>query len=180
MDRLSEVFQMQRHLDEDIAARRGHLYPYQVAAMSYEGLSSYLEFADTLPSAEKTWMNFFLEGVIRAYVVGGITRAQMEQQITSTWLMNRATAAITEAVELLDATNWKPWKNPKAMDLPNVREELTDGIFFNASGFVIQGQSDGEFFERYKAKYEENLARQRGEVKGREDYKSSDATANAG
>ena len=117
MDRLDEIFAMQKALNDDIIARR-HL----------EGISD------------------------------------------TEWIQKQTLAMLSEMAELLDEVNFKWWKNPKEVNIDNVRDEIVDILHFFVAMCLRSGMSSEELFARYLLKNEENFKRQYGtsEKKGYE------------
>ena len=80
----------------------------------------------------------------------------------SEWLQKKSLALIDEVTELLNEINYKWWKNEKPINDAAVKEELTDVLHFFVSMCLDAGLSADELFSIYKAKNEENVARQQG------------------
>ncbi|MCL2630593.1 MAG: dUTPase [Firmicutes bacterium] len=86
------------------------------------------------------------------------------------WLQKETLAMISELAELLDEVNFKWWKNPKELNIDNIKNELIDILHFFASMCLKAGMNADEVLERYIAKNKENFLRQYGtsEKKGYE------------
>ncbi len=86
------------------------------------------------------------------------------------WIQREILAMLSELSELLDEVNFKWWKNPKEINIDNLRNELVDILHFFVSMCIKSGMDAKELFERYLLKNEENFKRQQGksEKKGYE------------
>lgn len=85
------------------------------------------------------------------------------QDITpEVWIQKETLAMISELSELLDEVNFKWWKNPKEINLNNVKEELVDIFHFFMSMCLKVGMDADEVYERYIEKNKENFKRQYG------------------
>lgn len=85
------------------------------------------------------------------------------QDITpEVWIQKETLAMISELSELLDEVNFKWWKNPKEINLNNVKEELIDIFHFFMSMCLKVGMNADEVYERYIEKNKENFKRQYG------------------
>lgn len=78
-------------------------------------------------------------------------------------------ALIVELAELLQELNWKPWKEPREVDLDKVVEEFADILAF--LGYIIlwledMGKMPGHLAIAYQVKTEINIERLAGEVEG--------------
>lgn len=86
------------------------------------------------------------------------------------WIQKQTLAMLSELAELIDEVNFKWWKNPKEVNISNVRDELVDILHFFVSMCIKSGMDSEELYSRYLKKNEENFKRQRGlsEKKGYE------------
>jgi dimeric dUTPase (all-alpha-NTP-PPase superfamily) len=78
------------------------------------------------------------------------------------WLQKQSLAMVSELAELLDAVNFKWWKNPHALDMPNIREELCDMLHFLVGMCIEAGMSADDLYNVYLGKNRENFRRQDG------------------
>jgi dimeric dUTPase (all-alpha-NTP-PPase superfamily) len=78
------------------------------------------------------------------------------------WIQKETLAMLSELAELLDEVNFKWWKNPKEVNVNNVKDELIDILHFFASMCLKTGMDANEVWQRYKSKNEENFLRQYG------------------
>ncbi|NLT98292.1 MAG: dUTPase [Christensenellaceae bacterium] len=95
----------------------------------------------------------------------GLTGIPME-----VWIQRETLAMLSELAELIDEVNFKWWKNPRPVDLDNVKNELVDILHFFVSMCLKTGMDADELYRRYLEKNKENFARQHGtsEKKGYE------------
>jgi dimeric dUTPase (all-alpha-NTP-PPase superfamily) len=85
------------------------------------------------------------------------------QDITpEVWIQKETLAMISELSELLDEVNFKWWKNPKEINLDNIKEELIDVFHFFMSMCLKVDMSADEVYQRYIEKNKENFKRQYG------------------
>jgi dimeric dUTPase (all-alpha-NTP-PPase superfamily) len=77
-----------------------------------------------------------------------------------------------EVYEFRHGLSWKPWKDSKPLDLKYLKEEAIDMLHFLLEIFNKLEMNHHDIVEAYSIKHEENKERQRGLVKGKEDYKS--------
>ena len=91
------------------------------------------------------------------------------------WIQKQTLAMLSELAELIAEVNFKWWKNPRPVNVDNVREELVDILHFFVGMCNRSGMGSAELFERYIKKNEENFKRQYGksakhgyELSGRE------------
>ena len=86
------------------------------------------------------------------------------------WIQKETLAMLSELAELLAEVNFKWWKNPKEVNIDNVRDEIVDILHFFVAMCLRSGMSSEELFARYLLKNEENFKRQYGtsEKKGYE------------
>ncbi len=96
----------------------------------------------------------FDQDVIKNRNLGDIT--------PETWIQKQTLAMLSELAELIAEVNFKWWKNPKPVNVDNVREELVDILHFFVGMCNRSGMDSKELFERYIAKNEENFKRQYG------------------
>lgn len=78
------------------------------------------------------------------------------------WAEKLSLALTAELFEVLEALNFKWWKNPEPVQAEAVREELADVLHFFVSLCLHLGVGPEELYEAYVRKQRENLARQRG------------------
>ena len=78
------------------------------------------------------------------------------------WLQRETLAMLSELAELLDEVNFKWWKNPKEINVENVKGELIDLWHFLTSMCLKAGMTSEEVYARYIEKNKENFARQYG------------------
>ena len=86
------------------------------------------------------------------------------------WIQKETLAMLSELAELLAEVNFKWWKNPKEVNIDNVRDEIVDILHFFVAMCLRSGMTSEELFARYLLKNEENFKRQYGtsEKKGYE------------
>ncbi len=87
-----------------------------------------------------------------------------------TWVKRMATFMMTESVELLDAVNWKWWRDRHKIDWNNVIEESMDMFHILLSLWNHLNLTTDEIVRYYEAKNRENFRRQEGKSSGRKDY----------
>ena len=78
------------------------------------------------------------------------------------WLQKQTLAMVSELAELLEEVNFKWWKNPHELNLPNIREELSDIMHFFVSMCLEAGMSADDLYQMYVGKNQENVRRQDG------------------
>ena len=78
------------------------------------------------------------------------------------WIQKETLAMLSELAELLAEVNFKWWKNPKEVNIDNVRDEIVDILHFFVAMCLRSGMSSEELFSRYLLKNEENFKRQYG------------------
>jgi len=78
------------------------------------------------------------------------------------WIQMQTLAMVSELAELLDEVNFKWWKNPKEINLNNIKEELVDILHFFTGMCIRAGMSSDELYEIYMKKNKENFDRQYG------------------
>ena len=71
-----------------------------------------------------------------------------------------AQAIIQEAAELQRLTNWKWWKEPKPLNLPEAREELIDILHFLVDAAMELDMDAEQLFIEYRKKMQINIKRQ--------------------
>ena len=81
------------------------------------------------------------------------------------WIQKETLATMSELSELIDEVNFKWWKNPKEVNLDNVKNELVDVLHFFISMCHKTGMDADELFDRYMIKNKENFDRQHGNSK---------------
>ena len=77
---------------------------------------------------------------------------------TKEWVL----AIVAELGEILEWTNWKPWKT-RAEDLPNIEElriELIDVLHFILNLFIVWGVTPDLLMELFERKHRDNVLRQ--------------------
>ena len=79
-----------------------------------------------------------------------------------TWLQKDILAMLSELGELLDETNFKWWKNPKALNRDLLKGELIDILHFFISMCLKLDITPQELYEAYLDKNKENFLRQEG------------------
>ena len=78
------------------------------------------------------------------------------------WIQKETLAMLSELAELLAEVNFKWWKNPKEVNIDNVRDEIVDILHFFVAMCLRSGMDADELFSRYLLKNEENFKRQYG------------------
>jgi dimeric dUTPase (all-alpha-NTP-PPase superfamily) len=91
-----------------------------------------------------------------------IERRNLQGISACEWLQKQTLAMVSELAELLDEVNFKWWKNPKEVNISNIRDELVDILHFFISMCIKSGMDADELYTRYLAKNEENFKRQHG------------------
>ena len=71
-------------------------------------------------------------------------------------------AAIVELAEVLDETNWKPWKNPSPSkpDRELICGEIVDVLHFVVNLCIVWEMGSDELLEKFRAKHAVNMRRQ--------------------
>jgi dimeric dUTPase (all-alpha-NTP-PPase superfamily) len=92
------------------------------------------------------------------------------------WLQMQTLAMVSELAEVLDAVNFKWWKNPHPLDNANIREELCDLLHFLVGMCLETGMTADDLYDVYVGKNRENFRRQDGmsEKKGYEVQAAAD------
>lgn len=67
---------------------------------------------------------------------------------------------ITEACEVLEETNWKPWKQQKLVDQKAMKEEIIDLWHFVINLTIASHMNAEEVVKRFKDKNKVNIKRQ--------------------
>lgn len=81
-----------------------------------------------------------------------------------TWIQKQALALIVELGEVLEAAQFKWWKNADAAwDQAHLHEELVDVLHFYVAMCLAAGMSAEDLFQGYLAKNQENFRRQAGQ-----------------
>ncbi len=80
-----------------------------------------------------------------------------------TWIQKQALALIVELGEVLEAAQFKWWKNPEAWDPQHLHEELVDVLHFYVAMCLAAGMTAEDLFQGYLAKNQENFRRQAGQ-----------------
>ena len=78
------------------------------------------------------------------------------------WIQKETLAMMSELSELIAEVNFKWWKNPKPVNMDNVKEELVDILHFFISMCHKTGMDADELLRRYLEKNKENFNRQNG------------------
>ena len=78
------------------------------------------------------------------------------------WVRKFSLALIVEVGELLEATEFKWWKNPRPIDREHLKEEIADVFHFVVSIALAAGMDAEELFERFLRKHQENIDCQQG------------------
>lgn len=86
----------------------------------------------------------------------------LEEIAPEEWIQKQTLAMLSELAELIAEVNFKWWKNPRPVNVDNVREELVDVLHFFVGMCNRSGMSSEELFNRYVRKNEENFKRQYG------------------
>ena len=79
------------------------------------------------------------------------------------WLQKQTLAMVSELAELLDAVNFKWWKNPRPLDYGNIREELCDMLHFLVGMCLEAGMTADDLYDVYVGKLREHFRRQDGQ-----------------
>lgn len=90
---------------------------------------------------------------------------------TKDMVMSYMAAIVGETDEVNKEVNYKWWKKPKTINKGRLHEELADIFIFWLDLCMRLGIMD-KIFKVIEGQQAENLARQKGLVKGREDYKA--------
>ena len=91
-----------------------------------------------------------------------IKNRQLENIQPEEWIQKQTLAVMSELAELLNEVNFKWWKNPKEVNIMNVKEELIDILHFFVGMCNRIGMSSTELFNIYIEKNKENFKRQYG------------------
>jgi len=92
-------------------------------------------------------------------------RMQIEREIDwsqEEWVQNLLVAMEDEISEVRRETNWKWWKNPKPIDVPALKGEVTDLWLFLVQMTIVVGITPDELQQLYLEKISETNARQDG------------------
>ena len=88
----------------------------------------------------------------------GLFGADREMAIRDTCL-----ALIVEATEVLNETNWKPWKKtPKVLNEEKIKEEIIDALHFVIELALLMEMRPLDILKEYISKMEINQKRQKG------------------
>ncbi|MDI3298154.1 MAG: dUTPase [Bacillota bacterium] len=98
----------------------------------------------------------------QAELDGEIARLRALDFPPEVWAEKLSIALIAELIEVLEALNFKWWKNPHPVDGAAIQEELADVLHFFVSLCLHLGVGPDELYEAYVRKQRENLARQHG------------------
>lgn len=97
--------------------------------------------------------------------------SNLKEDALGNWLIQMCLCIFSETNELLNETPWKHWKDyPNPVAREKAKQEVIDILFFTISSAQKLEMTPDELFSEFFKKYEENVARQQGKVKGREDY----------
>lgn len=91
-----------------------------------------------------------------------IEKRQLDGISMEQWIQMEALALISEVSELIDEVNFKWWKNPKPVNIDNVKEEIVDVLHFFVAMCLKVGMSADELYDIYVCKNKENHDRQAG------------------
>lgn len=91
-----------------------------------------------------------------------IKNRKLENIQPEEWIQKQTLAVMSELAELLNEVNFKWWKNPKEVNIMNVKEELIDILHFFVGMCNRIGMSSTELFKIYIEKNKENFKRQYG------------------
>ncbi len=80
-----------------------------------------------------------------------------------TWIQKQALALMVELGEVLEAAQFKWWKNPEPWDRAHLHEELVDVLHFYVAMCLAAGMTAEDLFQGYLAKNQENFRRQAGQ-----------------
>jgi dimeric dUTPase (all-alpha-NTP-PPase superfamily) len=80
----------------------------------------------------------------------------------STWIQKQALALMVELGEVLEAAQFKWWKDPEPIDRQALVEELVDVLHFFVALCLACGVSADDLYRGYLAKNRENFRRQEG------------------
>jgi len=100
-----------------------------------------------------------------------IERRHLEHIGMDEWIQRETLAMLSELAELLDEVNFKWWKNPKEINMENLKGELVDILHFFVSMCIKTGMTGEELYQRYLDKNKENFDRQNG-LSAKEGYKA--------
>lgn len=87
--------------------------------------------------------------------IESMTLAQKEKYTIDTTI-----ALEDEISEVRKELNWKWWKKPKKISMPNLKYELIDVFFFVLTLLIVWEMTPEEIFEHYTIKWRENCRRQ--------------------
>jgi dimeric dUTPase (all-alpha-NTP-PPase superfamily) len=88
-----------------------------------------------------------------------------------TWIQKQALALMVELGEVLEAAQFKWWKNPGPWDEAHLHEELVDVLHFYVAMCLAAGMTAEDLYQGYLTKNRENFRRQQG-LSDRADYQS--------
>ena len=94
-----------------------------------------------------------------------IKNRKLEDITPEQWIQKQTLAMLSELAELIAEVNFKWWKNEKAINQDNVKEELVDILHFFTGMCNRMGMDSEELFQKYLSKNEENFKRQYGTSK---------------
>lgn len=103
-----------------------------------------------------------------------VDRSQTDDEtywdVTKAWVRQMLFCIIAESAEVLDAIQYKHWKNySEPVVEEDLKEEVLDIFFFSLSLLIKVGYTPDEIHAAYMKKHEENIKRQNGESK-QKDY----------
>lgn len=99
-----------------------------------------------------------------------IAKEEQKEKAHEFTVPNICKAIVHEVCELEDEYNWKWWKQDKSVNRKRVLEETVDIFHFFVCLCLKQGITPEELYLSYIEKNKENIDRQAGKIKGREDY----------
>lgn len=99
------------------------------------------------------WQQRFQEELVRR------RRLDFDQ---STWIQKQALALMVELGEVLEAAQFKWWKDPEPVEREALVEELVDVLHFFVALCLACGVSADDLYRGYLEKNRENFRRQEG------------------
>ena len=85
----------------------------------------------------------------------------IEVKYDQQYINNMALALMCEIHEILDETEWKPWKKQQHFNRDNYKKELVDALHFFVNLCLAKDINVNELFLAYIAKNDENIKRQK-------------------
>lgn len=89
-------------------------------------------------------------------------RKQYQEMTKEQTLERMVLALVKECNELHDELDWKPWKNPKKLNMERIKDELADILHFYASICIRLELNAKDVYMFYTTKNIENHRRQQG------------------